>query len=319
VFKALFSVSQAAGFVSRRVKNYSLQFVVFAALLPVIVAPAPAQNTRSTENAVTAVQGESWIRHLHRSFGETAMGRTYNLGPAPTASGETAVPWQIKLSPARFGQTTTVHGEDLYRVSCQGCHGQFGSGVPPEIHSVIGPVLATSAAATLEHMKSSGQEMSEADLTALAKESKILLLQRLHLGGHSMLPPTLSEAEIRSLVAYLEQLSGVPGADKKQIAVKQSAYRTGEHIVKSTCHVCHSATGPDPTPQEILQGSIPPLSSLPTRVSLPAFVRKVTNGNPIIMGTPATPYRGRMPVFSYLTQDEAAAAYMYLILYPPQQ
>jgi hypothetical protein len=37
------------------------------------------------------------------------------------------------------------------------------------------------------------------------------------------------------------------------------------------------------------------------------------------MGTPATPYRGRMPVFNYLSHDEAADAYMYLALYPPQR
>jgi hypothetical protein len=37
------------------------------------------------------------------------------------------------------------------------------------------------------------------------------------------------------------------------------------------------------------------------------------------MGSPPTPYRGRMPVFVYLSQDEAAEAYMYLLLYPPQK
>jgi mono/diheme cytochrome c family protein len=143
-------------------------------------------------------------------------------------------------------------------------------------------------------------------------------LQRLHVGGEHMLPPVLSEAEIRSLVAYLEQLSGVPGAEKKQIAVKESSYHVGEHIVKSTCHVCHNATGPNPSTQQILEGAIPPLATLTTRVGLPDFVRKVTKGAPIIMGTPPTSYRGRMSVFVYLSQDEAAAAYLYLSRYPPR-
>jgi hypothetical protein len=31
------------------------------------------------------------------------------------------------------------------------------------------------------------------------------------------------------------------------------------------------------------------------------------------------PYRGRMPVFDYLTEDEVANAYLYLTLYPPQE
>jgi hypothetical protein len=136
--------------------------------------------------------------------------------------------------------------------------------------------------------------------------------------GATLLPPTMSEAEIRSLVAYLEQLAAIPGAEKNQIAVKESSYRIGEHIVKSTCHVCHSATGPNPSPEQILKGAIPPLSALTTRVSLSGFVRKVTSGAPIIMGTPPTYYRGKMPVFVYLSQDEAAAAYLYLIRYRPR-
>jgi mono/diheme cytochrome c family protein len=167
-------------------------------------------------------------------------------------------------------------------------------------------------------MKKAGREMSESELVALAKESKFLLLQRLHHGGEHMLPPTLSEEEIRSLVPYIEQLSGVPGAEKHQLAVKESSDRIGEHIVKSTCHVCHSATGPNPDPQQIWEGEFPPLSSLTTRVGLPDFVRKVTNGAPIMSGTPPALHRGRMPVFSYLSQDEAAAAYQYLLLYPPK-
>jgi len=110
----------------------------------------------------------------------------------------------------------------------------------------------------------------------------------------------------------------VRGAADKQFTVRESAYRVGEHIVKSTCHVCHNAVGPNPSPSEMLEGAIPPLSTLTTRVTLPDFVRKVTHGSPIVEGTPPTPYRGRMPVYPYLTQDEAAAAYQYLILYPPQ-
>lgn len=30
-------------------------------------------------------------------------------------------------------------------------------------------------------------------------------------------------------------------------------------------------------------------------------------------------HRGRMPVFSYLTDDEGRAAYTYLVLYPPEE
>ena len=160
--------------------------------------------------------------------------------------------------------------------------------------------------------------MSRADANAIAFESRKLLMKRLHDGGQHMPPPSLTDAEIPVLVAYLKQLSDVPGAASNQQTIKESAYRVGEHIVKSTCHVCHSATGPNPTPQQIFEGAIPPLSALSTRVGLPAFVRKVTSGAPITMGTPPVQYRGRMPVFYYLTQDEANAAYMYLSAYPPK-
>jgi mono/diheme cytochrome c family protein len=211
----------------------------------------------------------------------------------------------------------TLNGADLFRLNCQGCHKQSGHGAPPEINSVIDPVRATSVAVITAEMKAAGREMSQSEIAAMAKEAKVMLLQRLHVGGEHMLPPVLSETEIHSLVAYLEQLSGVPGAEKKQIAVKESSYHVGEHIVKSTCHVCHNATGPNPSPQQILEGAIPPLATLTTRVGLPDFVRKVTKGAPIIMGTPPTSYRGRMSVFVYLSQDEAASAYLYLSRYPP--
>jgi mono/diheme cytochrome c family protein len=131
--------------------------------------------------------------------------------------------------------------------------------------------------------------------------------------------PQLSEPEIRALLAYLRQLAGVPGAEKEQVAINESPAHVGEQIVRSTCHICHNAVGPNPNPQEILEGAIPPLSTLTSRTSLPEFVRKVTAGNPISMGVTAVPFRGRMPVFDYLSEDEVANAYLYLTLYPPQE
>jgi hypothetical protein len=77
--------------------------------------------------------------------------------------------------------------------------------------------------------------------------------------------------------------------------------------------------GPNPNPQQIQEGAIPPLNTLTKRTSLPEFVRKVTAGATINMGAAPMPYRGRMPVFDYLSEDEAANAYLYLTLYPPQE
>jgi hypothetical protein len=49
------------------------------------------------------------------------------------------------------------------------------------------------------------------------------------------------------------------------------------------------------------------------------FIRKVTHGAPILMGTPPMLYRGRMPVFYYLSEQEAADVYLYLTTYPPSE
>ena len=161
--------------------------------------------------------------------------------------------------------------------------------------------------------------MSRANAALLAKQSNAALLDRFHKGGTDMPPfPQLSEPGIRALIAYLRQLAGVP-AEKEQVAINESTAHVGEQIVKSTCHICHNAVGPNPSPQQILEGAIPPLSTLTTRTSLPDFVRKVTAGSPISMGVSPMPFRGRMPVFDYLSEDEVANAYLYLTLYPPQE
>jgi mono/diheme cytochrome c family protein len=224
----------------------------------------------------------------------------------------------LALSPGFAPQAVTLHGADLYRLNCQGCHGEAGLGAPPEINSLVNPVRATSVPAVMERMKKVGMDISPANAKELAKQARTALLQRLHDGGVSM--PAfhhLTEAEIASLVAYLNQLAGLPGAEKTQVAVRESPVRMGELIVKSTCHICHTADGPNPDSQQLLEGSIPPLSTLTRRKNWPDFVRKVTIGAPIVMGTPPMPYRGRMPVFGYLSPDEASYVYLYLTLYPP--
>lgn len=282
-----------------------------------IVAVSASLLAQSDKASVTAVSGESWIRHNHTTFSETSMGKTWDLGPSASTSGNEADRWHLELLPGYETQVVTLHGSDLYRLNCQACHGELGHGAPPEINSITGPVQATSRAATLQRMRKLGREMSREDAGTLAKDSKVLLRHRLHLGGTHMPPPTLTDAEIRALIPYLEQLSEVPGG-QNNLVVKESSYRVGEHVVKSICHICHNATGSNPDPGQVLEGAIPPLSTLPARVSLPEFVRKVTSGSTIALGTPPAPFRGRMPVFPFLSQDEAAAAYEYLILYPPK-
>lgn len=256
----------------------------------------------------TPTSGPSWLEHLHRNMSNTSMGRSsWQLGPGP---GGSASPIQVGPFPA----VVTLSGADLYRLKCQGCHGTSGEGAPPEINSIINPVRATSAAVIMERMKKSGAPISHKDASTLAKQSETALLERMHKGGTEMPHPALRETEIRVLLPYLQQLAGVPS---KQLSLQESTMQVGEHVVKSTCHICHSAAGPNPSPAEIASGVIPPLSTLTARTSLEQFVRKVTRGAPVTLGDLSIPARGRMPVFSYLKESEASAAYIYLLAFPP--
>jgi mono/diheme cytochrome c family protein len=270
-----------------------------------------AQNT-----PVTAVSGESWLNHLNRSFGDTSMGKTGHLGPGPLEEASLKPHPQPPIYSSRDGME--LHGADLYRLNCQGCHGESGLGAPPEINSMVNPVRATSAPLVVARMKSSGMDVSYADAATMAEQAKTALLDRLHKGGESMPAFShLSEAEIRALLAHVKHLAGVPGAGDEKTVIKESHVRVGELIVKSTCHTCHSATGADPSSQELAAGAIPPLSTLTGRKNQSEFIRKVTQGAPVLMGAPPILYRGRMPVFFYLSQEEAADVYLYLTLYPP--
>ena len=127
----------------------------------VVASSLLGQTASPTHILVTAVEGESWIRHIQRPFNETSMGRSsWRLGPMP---GE-GTSWQVHLSPGYATQIVTLHGSDLYRLSCRGCHGQLGRGAPPEILSISSLVQATSIAATRDRMKKAGREMSQSEL-----------------------------------------------------------------------------------------------------------------------------------------------------------
>jgi mono/diheme cytochrome c family protein len=301
-------------------KNSSIMSMKYLVVIFALLSQLFGQTVGNKEIPVTAVRGESWISHLHKRFSDTSMGKTWHSGPAAPMPGEKSTGGEERLSHDFAARTMTFHGSDVYRLNCRGCHAESGHGAPPEINSVIDPVRATSVEVIMARMKKAGMDMSRANATLLAKQSNTALLDRFHKGGQDMPPfPQLSEPEIRSLIDYLRQLAGVPGAERQQVAINESPSRVGEQIVKSTCHICHNAVGPNPNPQQILEGAIPPLGTLSTRTSLPEFVRKVTAGSPISMGTAPMPYRGRMPVFDYLSEDEVANAYLYLTLYPPQE
>jgi mono/diheme cytochrome c family protein len=244
------------------------------------------------------------------------MGKTGHLGPPPfSTSPESSQP--LLLSPGSLNDIAALSGSDMYRFNCRGCHGEQGLGAPPEIRALINPVRATSLASIMELMKSRGLDISHAQALQMAEQARTAISDRLHNGGESMPPFNyLKTTEVRSLTGYLEQLADVPA--RQEYVVQESSLRVGELIVRSTCHICHDATGANPTPEQILQGAIPPLATLTSRKNELEFIRKVTQGAPILMGTPPMLQRGRMPVFYYITPDEAADVYRYLTLYPPR-
>ena len=246
------------------------------------------------------------------------MGKTWRLGPLLKEPEETADPAPSSPHRSSSANTVVLHGADLYRLNCQGCHGESGLGAPPEIASIINPVRATSVSLVIQRMKSVGADVSRAQAAELAGQSKTALLQRIHNGGQDM--PSfsyLNDFEVQSLVAYLKLLAGVPNAAARQAALSESHARVGELIVKSTCHTCHAATGPNPGPAELAAGAIPPLATLTSRVGRAQLIRKVTAGAPVMMDAAPDSLRGRMPVFFYLTGTEAADVYRYLEAYPP--
>ena len=298
--------------------SFLIVIVLFATCVPQAQTVTPRVSPRN-DAAVTAVTGKSLLTHLNRSLGDTSMGKTGRLGPAPSPEADFQQTFLPRL-PQPVTETVTLGGSDLYRLNCQACHGESGLGAPPEINSLISPIRATSPLLVRERMQKVGSDISYADATKLAQESTTALLERLHQGGKTMPAfPQLKESDIRPLLAYLKLLAQMPGAQNEQTAVKESHVRVGEFIVKSTCHICHGAVGPNPSTQELLDGAIPPLNTLTRRKVESEFIRKVTQGAPVLMGTPAMLYRGRMPVFYYLSEEEVADVYLYLTMYPPSE
>jgi mono/diheme cytochrome c family protein len=212
-----------------------------------------------------------------------------------------------------------LNGADLYRISCRSCHRPDGTGAPPEINSIIGPVQAASSEWMTARMKAMGRPVDRALMRKLSSDTEADLRKRFKAGGHDM--PSfdhLSDNEIDALRPYLDLLADLQRAESRQRDISEPAARVGELIVKGTCHVCHDATGPERAPTTVLSGIIPPLSSMPHQKTFSEFVQKVREGMPIPLGSGDVLSRGRMPVFNYLTEAEAGAAYSYLSVYPPK-
>jgi mono/diheme cytochrome c family protein len=214
--------------------------------------------------------------------------------------------------------SVVLTGADLYRLNCQACHAATGTGAPPEIKSTLDLIQGSSLAAVRHQFEQEGLTAKEADLRADVTKARTELYRRIREGGQRMPPHAhLETSDIDALYAFLTELARVPDRAPPSRRVVTRA-KLGEHVVKGTCHICHDAVGPRPTADEMLQGAIPPLSIVHADNSQTAFVSKAKNGAPLVTGRPSFHYRGRMPVFYYLTEEELAAAYDFLTSYPPQ-
>ncbi len=287
---------------------------VAGAQKPQTALPPP----RTIAFRVTPVSGPSWLTHLGISFDRTSMGRMGQNTPPPSVRYEPK--WNQLAGSEDLNERFVLSGSDLYRLDCESCHQPDGRGSPPEIHSLIEPVQATSAAFMEQRMKAMGRPISAAMARDMAASGEAAIRTRLLKGGEKMPPfDHLQGAEVDALLAFLRELAGVPGAAGQQIRIAESYTRVGEHLVKGTCHVCHAATGPGTSAEALLTNQLPSLASFPRDKTIFFVLQKVRQGAPVAVGPLHEVSGGRMPVFSYLTDDEVAAVYLYLVIYPPRQ
>jgi mono/diheme cytochrome c family protein len=263
---------------------------------------------------VTPVVGPSWLTHLRIALSNTNMGK--GAGRYGPPADQSRLDCQESIAVRR---TIQITGADLYRFNCQACHRAEGTGAPPEIHSLLGPVQGSSLALVRKQLHGQVGRSTEAMARAETTRARASVLARLHEGGRRMPPRDyLQDDDMRVLFAYLTQLAGTPEASRQSTRVITWA-RLGELVVKGTCHICHDAVGPSPSGRALLAGTIPSLDSLLRTKRIAEFVHKARNGEVVSLDDPVLRHRGRMPVFYYLRDEETAAAYVYLATYPPRE
>jgi mono/diheme cytochrome c family protein len=253
--------------------------------------------------AVTPVQGRSWLAHLDLQAGQSPMGslggshppRAFALRREPNLAGQAAA-GQSEAGQI-LKQQFVLGGADLYRISCQSCHGPNGQGAPPQVDSIL-PVAAALV----------GQPRAQ------AVEAFGDLLRN----PGTRMPPyaDLDREEIAALLMHLEAMAAQGRNEPSEPLVKESAARVGELVAKGTCHTCHDAAGPGGGFRPMMQRIVPSLASFPLHYSLGAVEYAVAYGSSSMMMMMRR--NGAMPPLPYLTREETAATYLYLFAYPPQ-
>jgi mono/diheme cytochrome c family protein len=270
------------------------------------VAPKPGE----APPAVTPPTGPSWLVRRNLVMLDASLGRIGNVAvPAATALPQgPAWPW-----PA-LRERWTLTGADLYRLNCRSCHNAEGSGLPPEINSVLDPMRATSSVLLRKRMEERGRSLDPQTAREMAAQADANIRKRLHDGGEKMPAlPHLTMADVDAILGHLGHLAGLPQAEHKDPRLSLSTAQVGQHVVKGTCQICHDTSGPGTYSGRNGSGKlIPSLTAMVETKSMPDVIRKVHTGSP------SAESRGEMPLFPYLSDEELGAAYVYLVSYPPQ-
>jgi mono/diheme cytochrome c family protein len=258
------------------------------------------------------VEGPSWLRQRGLDLDRTPLGKLGGrAGPPASARSEP--------DPARGPVLFHLTGADMYRLSCQSCHGPTGVGAAPEIGSIVGAVSATSAAELERRAADAGHPIAREMAEQLAADARASLERRLATGGEKM--PAfdyLTAAERAALLGYLQRLAGSrAGPEATPAPVPASSDRAGELLLRGTCHLCHDASGLGNPHRTMMAGEIPSLASLPRGWPLGAVIEKVRTGRRpgmggMMGGGGMMGRAARMPAYPYLTPQEIAAAYLAL-------
>ena len=267
-----------------------------------------AGQSLSSDEWVSPIEGKSLLGRMGRQVDRSSLGRNGLLSSRVRSA-------LVARSPSTgVGRWLTkgfeLDGEDLYRINCRSCHRAGGEGLPPEVSPILDPVRASSPEQIEAQMASRGRKMSRALAERMAARAQLAIRHRLEEGGEVMAPFShLQPPEVDALLEHLEALAGVAETGATRSGVQQDAARVGEHVAKAICHICHDAV------RGVRRGDdsdLPALAEIPLRYSIADVVQKVRRGT---VGQART--RGRMPLFPYLTEEEIAAAYVYLSAFPP--
>ena len=175
------------------------------AALGVVARPAASGDSRGAVE-VTPVEGPSTLHHLKLTIERSSMGWGGQWSPPPSL-----VPPSQSRAENTDRRALVLSGADLYRISCRACHKPDGSGSPPEINSLIGPVQAASFQWMTQRMKAMGRP---ADPALRFQIAGVFLRRGEEAEGIAWLESVVrlvpSHAKARQMLVDLYERSGKP-------------------------------------------------------------------------------------------------------------